>query len=242
MEKLREKRQAMQDQLEETEKREMLANKKLSRLQEITTAHQRECETLRRSCALNEYNLDKKEDFLEEKLNSLKDALLKKEREDQIIKVLEKRELDMDDEASRLEPKVKQAIQKADEVEMKFHEARRKLTLTQAEFMKIKARKQDKEEQVRELEESLKTAGRQIRHLEVLEEKSGDREDQKYHHCRKLIERIDECIMRAEESERRIRMLQKTYNALEEEKITYDKNCKELKRELNETLNSLDHV
>lgn len=242
MEKLREKRQAMQDQLEEMEKREMLAKKKLSRLAEITAAHQRETETLRRSCSLTEHNLDKKEDLLDEKLHSLKDALLKKEREDQIIKVLEKREMDMDDEASRLEPKVKQAIHRADEAEMKYYEVVRKMSLAEAEYMKVKARKQDKEQLVRELEESLKTSGRQIRHLEVQEEKSGDREDQKFHRCRQLIDRIDHCIMNAEESERRIRMLQKTHDTLEEEYITYEKNSKTMKRELHETLNSLDHV
>jgi len=232
----------MQEQLEELEKREMLAKKKLSRLTEITTSHQRETETLRRSCSLNEYNLDKKEDLLEEKLHSLKDALLRNEREVQIIKVLEQREMEMDDEMNRLEPKVKHATQKADEAEMKYYEVVRKLALAEAELMKIRSRKDTKEHQVNVLEDSLKTAGRQIHHLEVQEEKSGDREDQRYHRCRKLIENVDHCVMCAEEAERRIRMLQNTHDSLEVEKITYEKNYKAMRRELDETLNSLDHV
>lgn len=232
----------MQEQLEELDKQEKLAEKKIGRLTEITELHQRECETLRKSCSLTEQNLERKEDLLEEKLHLLKDALLKQEREDQIIKVLVKREDEMDDETNRLEPKVKRAIQRADEAEMKYHEVVRKLALAETEYHKVKARQEEKEELVRKLEDSLKTAGRQIRHLEVQEEKSGDREDQKFHYCRKLIDRVDHFIMRAEDAERRIRMLQKTYDALDEEKTTYEKNHKAMRRELEETLKSLDHL
>lgn len=239
MEKLREKRIAMQEQIEELDKREKLASKKLVRVVEIMEQHQRECETLKTSCRLTEQRLDKKEDFLEEKVQLLKDVLQKQEREDHMIKVLVKREDEIDDEINRWEPKVKKAIQRADEAEMKYHEVVRKLALAEAEYLKIKARQESKEEHVRKLEDSLKTAGRQIRHLEVQEEKSGDREDQKFHYCRKLIDRVDHAIMRAEDAERRIRMLQKTFNAVEEEKITYEKNHREIKRDLEETLNSL---
>jgi chromosome segregation ATPase len=242
MEKLREKRQAMQVQLEEIETRDMLAKKKLNWLEEITAKNQNETDTLRRSCTLTEHNLDKTEDLLDHKIQTLKDALLKGDKEDQVIKVLEQRDCEIDEEISRFEPKVKQAIHRADEAEMKYHEAVRKLSLAESERNKVLSRRNVKESQVNVLETSLKNAGRQIHRLEISEEKSGDREDEYFRRCRHLTDNVSHCLMRAEEAERRIRMLQKTKDNLEEEKNTYEKNHAMMKRELDETLNSLDHV
>lgn len=242
MEKLREKRQAMQEQLEEIEEREMLAKKKLNWLEEITGKNTTEAETLRRSCKLTEYNLDKTEDMLDHKIASLKEASVKRDKEDQIIKVLEQRDLEIDEEISRFEPKVKQAIYRADEAEMKYHEAVRKLSLAESERNKVIGRRNLKENQVQELQTSLKNAGRQIHRLEISEEKSGDREDDYFRRCRHLTECVSHCLMRAEEAERRVKMLQTRKDNVEEEKNTYEKNFAMMKRELDETLNSLDHV
>ncbi|XP_031553460.1 uncharacterized protein LOC116290544 [Actinia tenebrosa] len=242
MEKLREKRQAMQEQLEEIEKREMLAKKKLNWLEEISGKNKTEAETLRRSCSLTEYNLDKTEDLLDQKIASLKSALVKRDKEDQIIKVLEQRDLEIDEEISRFEPKVKQAIHRADEAEMKYHEAVRKLSLAESERNKVIGRRNAKENQVQALQTSLKNAGRQIHRLAISEEKSGDREDEYFRRCRHLTECVSHCLMRAEEAERRIKMLQNRKDNLEGEKKTYEKNLAMMRRELDETLNNLDHL
>nr|ABF51020.1 tropomyosin 4 [Nematostella vectensis] len=228
--------------IEEFEEREKAAMKKIARLEEVIAKDKNESATLRRSCSLTEHQLDKTEDILDQKLERLVMLHKKTEQDIQMLKVLEDRELEVDNSLDRLEPSAKAAIQRQHDAEMRCMEVQRRLTLTTSELHKIRARQREKEEEVRELENRLKVGGRSIQQLVISEEKYCDKEDEFRHRIRLLKANLAATILRAEESERRCMRLERENDMVEEETRAYKKNYDMMQKELHDTLNDIECV